>query len=449
MNPALFGTDGVRGVANADLTAELALALGRAVARTIPATGFLVGRDTRRSGPLLQAAFSSGIATEGADVVDVGVIPTPGLAFLSANSALPAAMVSASHNDFPDNGIKLFGIDGKKLSVATEEQIEKEWNSILADPDRPPIRPTGYGVGRIDTNTDMVGGYQEHLLSTQNGRSLDGMHIVLDCANGAASDVAPFVLKELGATLTVIGCEPDGTNINDGCGSTDPTRLAELVVSSSADIGLALDGDADRLVAVDAEGSVVDGDALLAMFALDLAERGKLSGNTVVVTVMTNLGFKLAMAERGIVVKETPVGDRHVLAALDADGLALGGEQSGHVVFRQLATTGDGILTGLCLCDLLVRKGVSLREHASGVVRRIPQVLVNVPVATSAGLQDAAKVWESVAKVEADLGDSGRVLVRASGTEPLIRIMVESTSQVQAEDAAHKLRLVVKECLDG
>lgn len=413
----------------------------------IPATAVLVGRDTRRSGPLLQAAFSSGVATEGADVVDVGVIPTPGLAFSSTSRALPAAMVSASHNPFSDNGIKIFGGDGKKLSVEIEEEIENEWESIVEDPDRPPIKPTGYGVGFIDVDTELVARYQKHLTETLDGRGLDGMRIVLDCANGAASYVAPDVFKELGASVTAIGCEPNGVNINDGYGSTDPARLAEAVVTANADIGLAFDGDADRLVAIDSEGSLLDGDSLLAMFAIDMAERGKLAGNTVVVTVMTNLGFKLAMAGRKIVVKETPVGDRNVLAALDADGLALGGEQSGHIVFRNLATTGDGILTGLCLCDLLSRRRTSLKEHAKGMVEHVPQVLINVPVPEPSSLRDAAEVWESVAKIEADLGDSGRVLIRPSGTEPLVRVMVEAISQDQAEALARELCAVVQDHL--
>jgi phosphoglucosamine mutase len=445
--PARFGTDGVRGVANSDLTAELALALGRAAARVLPAPTFLVGRDPRRSGPLLQAAFSAGLATEGADVIDVGVLPTPGLALLSERRGLPGAMVSASHNPFFDNGIKLFSSLGTKLSVETETAVEEELDSILADPERPPRRPTGHGVGRLLSDPEAVQDYLEHLSAVLDGRTLEGLRIVLDCGNGAASLVAPGVFSSLGAEVTTINAEPDGANINDGCGSTDPSALAEQVRSLGADLGLAFDGDADRLVAVDGSGQVVDGDVLLALFAVDLAERGKLAGNTVVVTVMTNLGFNLAMAERGIAVKETPVGDRHVLAALDADGLALGGEQSGHIVFRQRATTGDGILTGLALADLVVRGGAPLTRLSEGLLTRTPQVLVNVVVVDPGRLEDAHEIWALVAELEGELGSTGRVLLRSSGTEPLVRVMVEAATAEQAQDVAQRLSEAVAAAL--
>ena len=447
MPPAKFGTDGVRGLANADLTVELALALGRAAARVLPAPAFLVGRDTRRSGSLLQAALSAGLAAEGADVLDLGVIPTPGVAAVSAARGLPGAMVSASHNPFPDNGIKLFSDLGTKLSVDLEEAVEAEMVGVLADPDRPPQRPTGHRVGRIGTDPSGLAEYQESLVAQLSGRRLDGLRVVVDCANGAAATVAPDVLRSLGAHVVAMACTPDGANINDGCGSTQPDGLARRVVAERADLGLALDGDADRLVAVDGTGHPVDGDVLLALFAVDLAERGELVGNRVVVTVMTNLGFGLAMAERGISVAETPVGDRHVLAALDAEDLALGGEQSGHIVFRRRSTTGDGVLTGILLADLVVRSGRPLSELGAGLLERVPQVLVNVPVAAPGALAGAADVWRVVAEVEGELDGRGRVLLRPSGTEPLVRVMVEAPTEEQASAAAGRLSAVVREVL--
>jgi phosphoglucosamine mutase len=446
--PARFGTDGVRGVANDELTAELALALGRAAARVLPAPCFVVGRDTRRSGPLLQAAFSAGLATEGADVVDVGVLPTPGVAAVAAVRGAPGAVISASHNPFGDNGIKLFSLFGTKLPVEVEVEVERALESILADPDGPPRRPTGHGVGRIVVDPgDAARLYHDHLVSTTEGRLLEGLHIVVDCANGAASAFAPAVLSELGARVTALHDSPDGTNINDKCGSTDPAQLAQAVPALEADLGLALDGDADRVIAVDHTGTVVDGDVLLALFALDLAGRGRLNGNTVVVTVMTNLGFRLAMEAQGIGVLETDVGDRHVLAALDAEGLSLGGEQSGHIIFRALSTTGDGVLTGLALADLVRRSGRSLAELSDGLVERVPQRLVNVPIPQPDRLADCAEVWEAVVKAEAELGHEGRVLLRPSGTEPIVRVMVEARQEAQANAVAAQLAGVVEAAL--
>jgi phosphoglucosamine mutase len=442
-----FGTDGVRGVANADLTAELALALGRAAARVLPAQTFLVGRDTRRSGPMLQAALSAGLATEGADVADVGVLPTPGVAYLSEQRGLPAAVVSASHNPFTDNGIKLFAAGGTKLAVELEASVEDELEALLADPARSPRRPTGHGVGRLLVDPEGAVAYAAHLESVLDGRRLDGLRVVLDCANGAASELAPGVFSALGAEVSAICDRPDGANINDACGSTSPEGLAESVRRLRADLGLAFDGDADRLVAVDHTGAVVDGDVLLALFALDMAARGKLAGEKVVVTVMTNLGFRQAMDRHGIAVKETPVGDRHVLAALDAEGLALGGEQSGHVVFRQRASTGDGILTALNLADLVRRAGRPLAELSHGLVERVPQVLCNVAVAEPSRLSEAETVWQVVAEIESELGETGRVLLRPSGTEPLVRVMVEAATAAEAEDAAQRLQVAVQEAL--
>jgi phosphoglucosamine mutase len=444
---ARFGTDGVRGVANEELTADLALALGRATARVLPSVAFVVGRDTRRSGPLLQAALSAGLATEGADVIDLGVLPTPGVAHLAERRGVPGAMVSASHNPFGDNGIKLFSALGTKLAVEAEAEVERELESILEDPDRPPRRPTGRGVGRIIVDPDAVDLYRDHLLTATDGGTLAGLDIVVDCANGAASVVAPEGLSGLGATVTTLHDDPDGININDKCGSTDPGELSRTVMDRGADLGLALDGDADRVIAVDHTGAIVDGDVLLALFALDLADRGQLAGNTVVVTVMTNLGFRLTMEGRGISVRETDVGDRHVLAALDADGLSLGGEQSGHIIFRSRSTTGDGTLTGIVLADLMRRSGRSLADLAHGLVVRVPQVLVNVPIPQPGRLTDCVEVWDEVAKLQATLGTEGRVLLRASGTEPLVRVMVEARDEAQANAVAAQLAGFVEAAL--
>ena len=447
MGSARFGTDGVRGVANEELTADLALALGRATARVLPSVAFVVGRDTRRSGPLLQAALSAGLATEGADVIDLGVLPTPGVAHLAERRGVPGAMVSASHNPFGDNGIKLFSALGTKLAVEAEAEVERELESILEDPDRPPRRPTGRGVGRIIVDPDAVDLYRDHLLTATDGGTLAGLDIVVDCANGAASVVAPEGLAGLGATVTTLHDDPDGININDKCGSTDPGELSRTVTDRGADLGLALDGDADRVIAVDHTGAIVDGDVLLALFALDLADRGQLAGNTVVVTVMTNLGFRLTMEGRGIAVRETDVGDRHVLAALDADGLSLGGEQSGHIIFRSRSTTGDGTLTGIVLADLMRRSGRSLADLAHGLVVRVPQVLVNVPIPQPGRLTDCVEVWDEVAKLQATLGTEGRVLLRASGTEPLVRVMVEARDEAQANAVAAQLAGFVESAL--
>ena len=451
MAPARFGTDGVRGVANEELTAELALALGRAAARVLAAPAFVVGRDTRRSGPLLQAALSAGFAAEGADVVDLGVLPTPGVACVAAARGVPGAVVSASHNPFGDNGIKLFSAEGTKLAMEVESAIERELESVLAGAgaggSERRARPTGHGVGHMESDPGAVSLYMAHLAEVTEGRGLGGLRVVVDCAHGAASGIAPAVLASLGAVVTAIGNEPDGANINDHCGSTDPAGLAETVVRDGADLGLALDGDADRVIAVDHTGAVVDGDVLLALFALDLSARGLLAGNTVAVTVMTNLGFRLAMEAQGIAVRETAVGDRHVLAALDAGGLSLGGEQSGHIIFRTLSTTGDGILTGIALCDLLCRSGQSLADLSAGLVERVPQRLVNVPVAQPERLAGCSEVWEAVEVARSELGHDGRVLLRPSGTEPMVRVMVEARIEAQADSVATQLAGLVQAVL--
>jgi phosphoglucosamine mutase len=439
-----FGTDGIRGVANVELDAELVLALGRAAARVLPARTFLVGRDTRQSGPRLHAALSAGLAGEGADVVDLGVLPTPGVAWASAERQVPAAMVSASHNPFTDNGIKLFAAGGLKLADAVEETIEDELDKVLAASGGP-LPPSGHGVGRLWSEPEVADAYVAHLVGLLEPGALAGVHVVVDCAHGAASAVGPAVLVGLGARVDVIGAEPDGTNINEEVGSTHPQRLAAAVVELGADVGIALDGDADRLVAVDHTGELATGDELLAMFAADLAGRGKLAGNTVVVTVMSNLGLRLAMAERGITVRETPVGDRYVLEALDADGLSLGGEQSGHLVFRELATTGDGVLTGVMLLDLIRRSGRPLADLAASAMRRLPQVLVSVASPDPGAAVADPGVADAVTAAEAELGDGGRVLLRASGTEPLVRVMVEAQDEETAQGVVERLVEVVRQ----
>jgi phosphoglucosamine mutase len=433
-----FGTDGVRGVANTDLTPELVVALGRAAARVLGGRRFLIGRDTRISGPMLEAALAAGLMAEGADVEYVGVLPTPGVAWLSAFHEVPAAMISASHNPFADNGIKFF-VAGRKLPDDVEERLEREIDALLGDTDVAGRR-TGDALGaRHVLERAEVGRYGDALISTLEGRTLDGLHVVLDCAHGAASAVAPEVFARAGATVDVIHDAPDGKNINDGAGSTHPEALQRAVVERGADVGLAFDGDADRVLAVDHEGTLVDGDHLIALCAYDLRDRGILADDTVVVTVMTNLGFRLAMEERGISVVETQVGDRYVLEALEDRRLSLGGEQSGHVIFADLATTGDGLLTGLQVLDAVRRSGRPLADLARSAMTRLPQVLRNVRVADRDGLEGATGLWDDVRSVEEELGGRGRVLIRPSGTEPVIRVMVEAPTEDRAESSVARL----------
>jgi len=435
----------VRGVANADLTPELVVALGRAAARVLGPGPFLVGRDTRVSGPLLRAALTAGITAEGDDVVDLGILPTPAVAYLSAVDGLPAAMLSASHNPFPDNGIKFFATGGRKLSDDAERALEAELDRVLhAGPSREP--PTGADVGAITSGLGGRERYEASVIATLEGRRLDGLRVVIDCAHGAAFAVAPSVLDRVGADVTVLHARPDGTNINAHCGSTHPEELQRRVVAEGAHLGLAFDGDADRVLAVDHEGVLVDGDQLVALCAIDRRDRGLLAGDTVVVTVMTNLGFRLAMAERGIKCVETQVGDRYVLEALEEGAWSLGGEQSGHVIFRDLATTGDGLLTGLQVLDVVARSGRPLAELAA-VMTRLPQVLRNVRVADRDGLDGAEALWSDVREAEAELGDRGRVLIRPSGTEPLVRVMVEAPTAEDAEAVAARLIATVERVL--
>lgn len=439
-----FGTDGVRGVANAELTPELVLALGRAAARVLGPGPWQLGRDTRISGPLLAAALSAGFAAEGASVVDLGVVPTPAVAAACAARELPGAVISASHNPYPDNGVKLFAGGGRKLTDDVEEHLEAELRRILAPQDAPETRADGEAkvgsqVGGIAPDPDAVEIYEAHLLAALEGRTLAGLEVVVDCANGAASALAGEIFRRAGAAVTVLHAAPDGTNINHGCGSTHPERAQEAVRSAGADLGLALDGDADRVLAIDANGALVDGDEILALAALDLRDRKKLAGDTLVVTVMSNLGLRLAMQDAGIEVVETKVGDRYVLEALEQGPWSLGGEQSGHVIYRDLATTGDGLLTGLLLCDLVARRGRPLHEMAAAAMTKLPQVLRNVRVADRDGLASAAAVWNEVKAVEHELGSRGRVLLRPSGTEPVVRVMVEAPTAETAEAATQRL----------
>ena len=442
--PARFGTDGLRGVANADLSPELATALGRAVARCVPAKAFVLGRDTRRSGSMLAAALAAGVASEGADVIDLGVIPTPGVAHAAAATGLPGLVVSASHNPFEDNGIKLLAPGGLKATPELEAEVEAQLELLFADPSTPPRRPEGPAVGELQADPGHAAAYLEALVAAVPAGSCEGLKVIVDAANGAASAFAARAFAASGAQVEVINATPDGSNINAACGSTHPEGLAAAVLERGADLGLALDGDADRLIAVDASGALVDGDVVIAIFATALSLRGELPGGAVVVTTMTNLGFHRAMAERGIAVRQVDVGDRNVLRALEAEGLALGGEQSGHIVFRQRATTGDGMLTGLLLAEVLASARRPLAELAAEAMTRMPQVLVNVTAGSPAQVAELPEVLDAVAAATELLGDEGRILLRPSGTEPLVRVMVEASTDAQATELAQRVAGVVR-----
>lgn len=443
----LFGTDGVRGLANKDITADLALQLGTAAARVLAARKddhsrpqAIIGRDTRQSGAMLAQAVAAGLAAAGVDVTHVDVVSTPAIAFLTSSGDYDlGVMISASHNPMPDNGIKFFAHNGYKLEDATEDVIEEclgeDWD-----------RPVGEAVGRISDDYELAAhAYIEHLLTAVEV-DLSGLRIAVDCANGAASDLGPQALRQAGADVVVINASPDGKNINDACGSTHPEQLQALTVASEADFGVAFDGDADRCLAVDHTGALVDGDQIMGVLALGMKRHGRLADDTLVVTVMSNLGLLIAMREAGIAIKQTAVGDRYVLEEMRAGGFTLGGEQSGHVIASQFATTGDGVLTALLLAQEVARTERTLADLA-GIVSRLPQILVNVPgvdkerAATDEGLADA------VAQAEAELGDTGRVLLRPSGTEPLVRVMVEAATQAEADRVAHRLADVVAERL--
>ncbi|GMM97389.1 phosphoglucosamine mutase [Microbacterium luteum] len=447
----IFGTDGVRGLANGPLTADLALSLAQATAvvlgqgRTADARRAagkrltaVVARDPRVSGEFLTAAVSAGLASSGVDVLDAGVLPTPAAAFLIADTdAAFGVMVSASHNPAPDNGIKIFARGGVKLPDVVEQRIE-------AAMDGPKLQPTGGGVGRIRRFADAEDRYIVHLLGSLPHR-LEGLHVVLDCAHGAASGVSPETFSDAGATVTVIGADPDGLNINDGVGSTHLDALRAEVVRLGADLGIAHDGDADRCLAVDADGTVVDGDQIMAILAVAMKQRGHLAQDTLVATVMSNLGLHRAMAEHGIRVEQTAVGDRYVLERMNAGGYSLGGEQSGHVIMSEYATTGDGLLTGLHLAAEMAHRKATLAELAS-VMTVYPQVLVNVKDVDRSRVGDPV-VAQAVVDAERALGESGRVLLRASGTEALVRVMVEAASEDDARSHADALASVVAERL--
>jgi phosphoglucosamine mutase len=441
----LFGTDGVRGLANSELTPELALALADAAARVLADRGLggsesrpvaVVGRDPRASGEMLEAAVTAGLTAAGADVLRVGVLPTPAIAHLVGElSADLGVMISASHNPMPDNGIKLFAAGGHKLPDAVEDEIAVRMHS------REVQRPTGARIGRVRDVPEAAGRYVDHLLLA-TPHSLNGLRVVVDCAHGAASVVAPETYRRAGADVVALHAQPDGLNINDGCGSAHLDDLCAAVVVQGAAIGIAHDGDADRCLAVDATGAVVDGDQIMAILALAMRDSAELVENTLVTTVMSNLGLHLAMREHGVIVKTTAVGDRYVLEALTAGGFSLGGEQSGHVVLPEYATTGDGLLTALRLMARMVTSGHALADLAS-VLTRLPQVLINVVVTEKAAVAVAPAVAEALADAEAELGDTGRILLRASGTEQLVRVMVEAPTESAAMDIAARVAKVV------
>ena len=444
-----FGTDGVRGVANSELTPEFVLALGRAIARTLCAdlqgTPFLIARDTRISGPMLQQALTAGLTSEGVDVADVGVIPTGGLARLGAMQDAPAAMISASHNPFADNGIKVFAPGGLKLADSVEQRLEQELQLVLGGTNEP--SRTGLEVGRAARLAKGHTWYGEQLVEQLGGRTLDGINVVLDLANGAATSMALDAFGDAGADVEVINDRPNGSNINEHCGSTFPAGLQKAVIEQEARVGLAFDGDADRVLAVDETGSLIDGDHLLAMLAIDRKESGTLASGTVVTTVMANLGFHHSMEMHGIKVIETNVGDRYVLEALEAGGYTLGGEQSGHIILRDLATTGDGLLTGMMVLDLMVRSRKSLSQLAHEAMTRLPQVLRSVRVADRSALDGSDTVHIAVRDAQERLGDAGRILLRSSGTEPVVRVMVEAPSEPIALDIAEQLCAVIEHSL--
>ncbi len=445
---ALFGTDGVRGLANGTLTADLALTLAQATAVVLGQGRIasarktagkrltaVVARDPRISGQFLSAAVEAGLASSGVDVLEAGTLPTPATAFLIDDiDADFGVMISASHNPAPDNGIKIFARGGVKLPDIVEQRIEEAMTG-------PKLQPTGGDVGRVTQFSDAEDRYVMHLLASLPHR-LDGLHVVVDCAHGAASGVSPETFRNAGAKVTVIGADPDGININDGVGSTHLDKLAAEVVRTGADVGIAHDGDADRCLAVDADGTIVDGDQIMAILALSMKERGVLRGDTLVTTVMSNLGLHRAMAANGIRVETTAVGDRYVLERMNEGGYSLGGEQSGHVIMSRFATTGDGVLTGLHLCAEMARTGKTLAQLAS-VMTVFPQVLVNVRGVERTRATDA-DVVAAVEVAERALGDSGRVLLRPSGTEQMVRVMVEAASEADARRIADELADIVR-----
>ena len=433
-----FGTDGVRGVALTEVTTEYVHSLGAAAAVVMNGSRWLVARDTRESGPALETALVAGLSSRGQATQLCGVLPTPALALLSARLGLPAAMITASHNPYSDNGVKIFAAGGVKLSDAVEARIERQLAAEISAP---------AGANDVVSDSTVVHGaveqYVDHLVAMFAPSALADVRVVIDCANGAMSVAAPAVLVALGATVTVIHAQPSGVNINEACGATHPASLGDAVREARADAGLAFDGDGDRVIAVDGGGRVVDGDRLLALAALQMKAHGELTHNTVVVTVMSNLGFHRAMRTADIHVVSTDVGDRYVLEALEAGDFAIGGEQSGHIIYRHLATTGDGLLAGLRLLQNVKQSGSSLEHMAAAVMTSYPQVLVNVRV----GVRHpdiASELAVEIAAAEALLGGDGRVLVRSSGTEPLVRVMVEAPTDAAAREVANSVAAVVQ-----
>jgi phosphoglucosamine mutase len=449
---SLFGTDGVRGLANHELTADLALHLAQAASQVLTQGRHadevrregrkpraIVARDPRISGEFLAAAVSAGLASSGIDVLDAGILPTPAAAFLVKDIRADfGVMISASHNHAADNGIKFFSYGGTKLPDVVEQRIEKALTG-------PKLLPTGGGVGRIRRFADAEDRYVLHLLATVN-QSLAGLHVVIDCANGAAAGISPRAFKAAGAEVTVIGSDPDGLNINEGCGSTDLTLLQQTVIETGADLGIAHDGDADRCLAVDAAGNVIDGDHIMAILAVSLNLQGKLAHSTVVATVMSNLGLELALESHGISLRRSPVGDRYVLEDMESGNYNFGGEQSGHIIFADHSTTGDGLLTGLQLAAEMARTGKTIAELAA-VMTALPQTLVNVAGVDLSKLDSDSPIAELVTELETELGDTGRVLLRPSGTEPLVRVMVEAATQEHAESVATRIADLVRERL--
>ncbi len=442
----LFGTDGVRGVANKEITADFSLKLAQAAAIVLGAQSrergerprAVIAKDPRVSSDYIVAAVSAGLASSGVDVFDAGVLPTPACAYLTADLGADfGVMVSASHNPATDNGIKFFSRGGHKLPDDVEDQIEAQFGKALL--------PIGEGVGEISRFSDAEDRYLIHLLSAMRN-SLDGLKIVVDCAHGAASAISPQALTDAGAKVIVIGADPDGTNINSGYGSTHLSALQAAVVENKADLGIAHDGDADRCLAVDENGKIIDGDKILAVLALAMKQRGELARGTVVTTVMSNLGFKVAMQKAGINVVETAVGDRYVLEQMRKEGYTLGGEQSGHIIFSQYATTGDGILTGMQLAGELAASGKKLSELTS-IVETYPQVLINVAGVDKSKVDSDSELRALVSKATEELGESGRVLLRASGTEALVRVMVEAKEMGDAQGWAERIAVVVEQRL--
>jgi phosphoglucosamine mutase len=448
----LFGTDGVRGTANVHpMTAEMALSLGQAIARVFRVDGnkkrrIIIGKDTRLSGYLFEDALAAGICSMGVDVIQVGPMPTPGMAFLTADMRCQAGvMISASHNPYQDNGIKFFSSDGYKLPDAIERRIE----ALIASGELSGVRAPPDEIGRARRIEDVAGRYVVFLKKTfPMELSLDGMRVVLDCANGASYVVGPTVLEELGAEVFRIGVSPNGRNINEGCGSLHPEKVADKVNETRADLGIALDGDADRAVLVDEKGAIVDGDQLLALCAQDMVERGVLRGGQVVATVMSNLGLEKALQELGVGLLRTQVGDRYVVDAMREGGFNLGGEQSGHVIFLDHNTSGDGLITALQVLAVMRRKGRTLSELTADFVR-YPQVLLNVRVAEKKPIESLSEFSKTVERVEGALDGRGRVLIRYSGTEPKARIMVEGDDEKQIREYAHDLAEALRRALGG